>query len=94
MIVYAAQKCECIYESGLDTISLHATKRGAYLACRTWWLDEWNGWNHKVSGDGFHDGYPSKMRRKSHDTATAHKRWTVTAYQVLGVPDNAEVRGA
>jgi len=27
------------------------------------------------------------------DTATVHKRWSVTAYQVLGVPDNAVMTG-
>ncbi len=82
MIVYAAQKCECVYESGYDTLSLHSTKKGAYLACRAWWLDQWNEWNHHVSGDGCHGGFYSKKRRRSHDTAIAHKRWAVSSYQV------------
>lgn len=87
MRVYAAEKCDCIYESGFDVIRLHATKAGAYKDCRKWWLEEWNNWNHDLRGDGFHGGMSAKKRRRDHDTATHSKRWRVKEYDV--VPDNA-----
>lgn len=86
MIVYAAQKCDCIHESGFEVLSLHASKPAAYKVCRDWWLKEWNDWNHDLSMDGYHGGYSAKQRRKTHDTATHSKRWRVKAFTVQ--PDN------
>ena len=91
MIVFAAMKCECVYESGFEVLSLHTSKVAAYKACRDWWVARWNEWNHDQSGDGIHDGYSSKKRRLRHDTATHSKRWRVAAMPVL--PDNTEVSG-
>ena len=90
MIVFAAMKCECVYESGFEVLSLHTSKVAAYKACRDWWVARWNEWNHDQSGDGIHDGYSSKKRRLRHDTATHSKRWRVAAMPVL--PDNARVQ--
>lgn len=83
MIVYAAQIRTCVYESAYTTLSLHTTKKGAYLACRRYWVEQWNDWNFRSEGDGYHKGYPSKMRRKDYDTALAHKAWTVQQMNVI-----------
>ena len=40
--VYAFQFNDCIYESTYATMSLHRTKKGAYLAMRKYLLEEWN----------------------------------------------------
>ena len=34
MSVYAAEWCDCVHESAFGIVSLHKTKRGAYLAMR------------------------------------------------------------
>jgi hypothetical protein len=39
--VYAFQWCDCVYESGFTTISLHETYAGAYKAMRKEILKEW-----------------------------------------------------
>lgn len=83
MIVFAAMKCECVYESGLEVISLHTTKAAAYRVCREWWVNEWNDWNHWVKFSGQHGmTSPKECRRRPH-TSTGSKRWTVKAMQVL-----------
>ena len=41
MKVYAFNYCSCICESGVETITLHKTKRGAYKAMRAFLLKEW-----------------------------------------------------
>lgn len=86
MIVYAAMKCECVYESGFEVISLHTTKAAAYKVCREWWVAEWVDWNDDVRGSGYHGGMSPKECRRRPDTATRNKRWAVKAMQVL--PDN------
>ena len=86
MIVYAAMKCECVYESGFEVLSLHTTKAGAYRVCREWWLKEWNGWNDDVKGSGYHGVMSPKECRRNPNTVTGSKRWTVKACPVI--PDN------
>lgn len=83
MNIHEALVCGCIHESGYITISVHTTKKGAYRACRAWWLEQWNDWNCRVSGDGIHDGYPSTERRRDHTVALAFKDWKVKTTQVI-----------
>lgn len=90
MIVYAAQKCDCIHESGYSTLSLHTTKLGAYKACREWWLKLWNDWNTRVSGDGIHGGYNSKQRREDFRVALDNKRWEIRPFELQDYPIHQE----
>lgn len=83
MIVFAAMKCECVYESGWEVMSLHTTKAAAYRVCRAWWVNEWTEWNDDVRGSGFHGGMSPKECRRHPGTTTRNKRWTVKAMPVL-----------
>jgi len=42
--VYEFLYCDCIYESGYVTMSIHKTKRGAYKALRNYLEEEYAKW--------------------------------------------------
>lgn len=44
MEVYEFRYCDCIYEGGYVTVSLHKTKAGAYKAMRKYKLDKYIEW--------------------------------------------------
>lgn len=83
--LYLAQICTCVFESGFETISIHMSKKAAYIACRKRWLTLWNDWNdrisncdYKLNSDFKKFGLNSnKRRRRDHDVALANHAWRV-----------------
>ncbi len=66
MTVYSAEFCDCIYEGGPVTLSLHTTKAGAYRAVRQNKMQQWERWH------SHHDGWEHWK----------HQGWRVRAIEV------------
>ena len=69
MIVFAAMKCECVYESGFEVLDFTRARSQHTRHARDWWVARWNEWNHDQSGDNIPMVIRQK-RRLRHDTAT------------------------
>lgn len=71
--VYAAEYCDCIYESGFGVISLHQTKAGAYKAMR----------EHLMGCHLTESTWINGQYRRNYYSACSIQRWKVTTYKVM-----------
>lgn len=73
--VWAAEWCDCIYESGYETISLHAGASGAYRAMRSVLLERWE-WEASIF-------FNSRSARVRGDRPLRTSRWRVRRIEVM-----------
>lgn len=72
--VWAAEWCDCIHESGYETISLHSTAEGAYRAMRAVLLERW-AWEASIF-------FNSRRSRVFGQKPLRYSRWRVKKHEV------------
>ncbi len=74
MILYQFRYLYCIYEGSWNTVSIHKTKKGAYMAMRKFLLDRYQDWDKVRRAIGY--------TRTDTDKVSHHDLWNIKSIEL------------